>query len=377
MRDRKAPGGWRYYAHLLTHQSGCQSPATRARRAQIPAGRCAGVDANVSNLALASFPGRHPEQLVLEQISCDAAQQQAAARAAKRARDRQRALDRSRRNTNADQYGASPRQAARAARRTGRGLTARQITNPGGPRAARGDGVPLRGYRHDRLSRSYRRTRTDHATQARAASQAKRARAGEVAARIVVTHGNTITVEDCSISAWARLWGKRIALFSPGMLVAAIKRECEATGGMLSRAGTRSTALSQHCLCGSRVPKTLAQRTHVCPHCGLRGDRDIVAATLAACVSLADPDDPRTARVDYRLAHALRAWLASQQEWEGSVNRHQPPPSSDAGSARTGSHHPVASAEHATLGPPPNSPGTPGRRGLSRKQLAPKLIGAA
>ena len=217
--------------------------------------------------------------------------------------------------------------------------------------------MPLRAYRHDRLSGGYRRIRTDHATQARSASQAKHARAREVAARIVATHGNTITVEDCSISTWARLWGKRIALFSPGMLVAAIKRECEATGGTLSRAGTRSTALSQHCLCGARVPKTLAQRTHDCPHCGLHGDRDIVSAILAACVDLADPDDPRTARVDYRLAHALRAWLASQQEWEGSVNRHQPPPSSDAGSARTGSHHPVASAEQAALGPPPNSPG--------------------
>jgi hypothetical protein len=258
VRDRKAPGGWRYYAHLLTHQSGYQSPATRSRRAEIPADRCAGVDANVSNLALASFPAGHPEQLAIEQITCDTAQQAAAARAAKRARDRQRALDRSRRNTNPEQYGPSPRQAARTARRTGRGLKARQITNPGGPRAARPDGVPLHSYRHDRLSRRYQRARTDHATQARAASQAKRARAGEVAARIVATHGNTITVEDCSISTWARLWGKRIALFSPGMLVAALKRECQATGGMLSRAGTRSTALSQHCLCGARVPKTLA-----------------------------------------------------------------------------------------------------------------------
>ena len=118
-----------------------------------------------------------------------------------------------------------------------------------------------------------------------------------------------------------------------------------------------STALSQHCLCGERVPKTLAQRTHDCPHCGLHADRDIVSAALAACVDLTDPDDPRTARVDYRLAHALRAWLASQQEWEGSVNRHQPPAPPDAGSARTGSHHPVASAEQAALGPPPNRPG--------------------
>jgi hypothetical protein len=168
------------------------------------------------------------------------------------------------------------------------------------------------------------------------------------------------------------LWGKRIALFSPGMLVAALKRECAATGGRFSRAGTRATALSQHCLCGARVPKTLAQRTHQCPECGLRADRDIVSAALAACVELAETEDPRTARVDYRLAHALRASLASQQEWEGSVNRHQPPPSPDGGSARTGSHPPVASAEQAALGPPPNRPdSTPGRRGTSRNEQPP------
>jgi len=373
VRDRKAPGGWRYYAHLLTHQAGYQAPATQARRADIPADRRAGVDANVSNLALASFPANHPEQLVLDQITCTDEQQKAAARAAKQARVRQRALDRSRRNTNPEQYGPSPRQQKRAQRRTANRLAVRQIANPGGARRARADGVPLRAYRHDRLSRSYRRTRTDHATEARSTSQAKRARAREVAARMVATHGNTIAIEDCSIATWARLWGKRIALFSPGMLVAALKRECLATGGVLSRAGTRSTALSQHCLCGARVPKTLAQRTHECPHCGLHGDRDVVSAALAACVTLADPDDPRTARVDFELAHALRAWLASQQEWEGSVNRHQPPPSPDGGSARTGSHHPVASAEQAALGPPPNSPRQKrGRRGAQPKTTSPQ-----
>ncbi len=177
VRDRKAPGGWRYYAHLLIHQAGYQAPATRSRRTEIPAGRCAGVDANVSNLALASFPGEHPEQLALEQISCDAAQQQAAARAGTRARVRQRAMDRSRRNTNAGQYGPSQRQRERAARRATAGLPPKQVTNPRGPRAAHTDGVPLRGYRHDRLSRSYRRIRADHATEARRASQAKRTRA--------------------------------------------------------------------------------------------------------------------------------------------------------------------------------------------------------
>jgi hypothetical protein len=373
VQDRKAPGGWRYYAHLLTHQAGYQSPGTQARRAEIPTRRRAGVDANVSNLALASFPADHPEQLVIDQINCTDEQKKAAARAAKKARARQKALDRSRRNTNPDQYGPSPRQQKRAQRRAAQGLPAKQITNPGGARNARADGVPLRAYRHDTISGGYHRTRTDHGTQARGASQAKLARARDVAARIVHTHGHTITVEDCTIWTWARLWGKRIALFSPGMLVEALARECAAAGGQLSRAGTRSTALSQHCLCGARVPKTLAQRTHDCPHCGLHGDRDIVSAALAACIELTDPDDPRTARVDYRLAHALRAGLASQQEREGSVNRHQPPtPPKGAGSARTGSHHPVASAERAALGLPPNRPGPEsGRRGPSRKQPAP------
>jgi transposase len=108
------------------------------------------------------------------------------------------------------------------------------------------------------------------------------------------------------------LWGKRIALFSPGMLVTALAQECAATGGHLRRVPTRCTALSQHCLCGARAAKPLAQRIHDCPQCGLRADRDVVSAVLAACVELADPDDPATARVDYTLAHALRAWLASQ-----------------------------------------------------------------
>jgi hypothetical protein len=44
VRDRKAPGGWRYYAHLLIHQAGYQAPATRSRRAEIPAGRGAGAE---------------------------------------------------------------------------------------------------------------------------------------------------------------------------------------------------------------------------------------------------------------------------------------------------------------------------------------------
>ena len=137
VRDRRAPGGWRYYAHLLTHQPGYQSASTQARRAQIPSGRRAGIDANVSNLSVASFPGRHPEELSIEQVRIADEQQRDAAKAARRARARQRALDRSRRNSNPDQYGMSVRQHARADTRATRGLAARQVDNPAGPSGPR------------------------------------------------------------------------------------------------------------------------------------------------------------------------------------------------------------------------------------------------
>jgi len=94
------------------------------------------------------------------------------------------------------------------------------------------------------------------------------------------------------------------------MLLTAIQREAVATatqaclsGGLL-RASTRTTALSQHCLCGRRVEKTLTDRVHRCPLCGLVGDRDAVSATLAAHLVFMDPADPSTAAVDFFAAGA-------------------------------------------------------------------------
>jgi hypothetical protein len=66
--------------------------------------------------------------------------------------------------------------------------------------------------------------------------------------------------------------------------------------------GDRTTALSQHCPCGARVPKRLAERVHRCPACQLRGDRDAVAAVLASFVVFTAPGEPSSARVDYAAA---------------------------------------------------------------------------
>ena len=141
VRDRKAPGGWRYYAHLLIHQAGYQSAGHpgASRRHPRPAG-APGWMRTCRTSSLASFPDGQPEQLVVEQIACTDEQQEAAARAAKRARARQKALDRSRRNTNPDQYGPSARQHKRG-RSPGRArVAARQASLI---RAGRGMAAPM------------------------------------------------------------------------------------------------------------------------------------------------------------------------------------------------------------------------------------------
>src|SRR5690606_11705049 len=123
--------------------------------------------------------------------------------------------------------------------------------------------------------------------------------------------GTTLVVEDASIAAWSRHWGRSLAQLSPGMLVAAIAREAAAVAalagvrGGVERASTASTALSQRCLCGAKAKKSLADRVHACPACGLRGDRDAVAAAMGACVVVGERGTPASAYVDEELARGL------------------------------------------------------------------------
>ena len=328
VQDRRAPGGWRYYAHLMILGPGYQSDSTRARRAAVPASRTVGLDGNVSKFAVVSTALGDDGPVLADYVTVTTEQKAAAQRAAKQVRQRQKSLDRSRRNSNADQYVLGKRQAERAARRAAAGLAQKQVAAPKGERASDAAGRPKRAYRRDQLSTSYRRTRADHTADSRAASQAKQVRARDLAGRIVAAHGANLITEHVDMRGWSRLWGRGISLFSPGMLVAALDAEARACGGRMLRAGTRHTALSQHCLCGKRAPKTLSDRTHSCRACGFMWDRDLTSAALAACVNFADPDDPGTARVDPDLADALLRRLAAQLEGQvrSTVTGHVPAP---------------------------------------------------
>jgi hypothetical protein len=307
-RDPGALGGWRYEAHLMVLIPPYVSPSAAARRARVAIeamDRTAGVDVNVSNVTVASH--EQGRAMRVTRIARDATQQERDRSRTRCERRRQRALDRSRRAMNRAQYQLSRRQDKRARRRAAAGLPAVDVV-PMGPRQARADGVPLRSYRTDRLSASYQRGRAAQAADAAAAAQARRDRARQVAAELVAVHGYQLIVEDASISAWSRSWGRAVAAFSPGLLITAIDRETRAVAtlaggrGGVRRAATRTTALSQHCPCGAGVPKRLADRVHRCPACQLSGDRDAVAAVLASFVGFAQPGQPGSAQVDYAAA---------------------------------------------------------------------------
>ena len=221
----------------------------------------------------------------------------------------QRSTDRSRRARNADQYELSARQQAHNQRRATAGLPPAQMI-PLGPRKCRTDGKPLQAYRRDDLSETYRHARAEADAEAGAITRARRDVARLIAARLVVEHGARLVVEDTDMRGWSKRWGRGMAAFTPGTLVSALEREAAAvariagTGG-LERASTRTTALSQHCLCGARAAKPLGERTHHCEACGLRGDRDAVAATLAACVVFGASGNPTSAGVDFERAREL------------------------------------------------------------------------
>lgn len=316
-RDRR--GRWTYEAHLLVIAKPYVAPAAQARRiaaAASTAERCAGIDVNVSNVTIASHEGER--DLRVTRVERSAGQRQRARRAARQQRRRQRDLDRSRRALNAQQYELSKRQAKRARRREAAALKPVQVI-PMGPRRTRADGRPVQSYRRDHLSRSYRRSRAAMASQQAAVAQARREHAREAAGAIVAEHGCSLTMEDCNLSTWARRWGRSLAAFSPGTLVSAIDRESRAVAaiagkhdGGIARASTKTTAMSQHCLCGERVSKSLGQRTHTCPKCGLHGNRDTIAAVLAAHVVFGMRSEPASATVDFSACRALYETLPTK-----------------------------------------------------------------
>ena len=302
--DSSQSGGWRYEMHLLVLNDGYFSSRHRELLDAAPSDRTASVDVNVSNLSVVSVGSGHndPRSTVVR-IYAD--ERDRLARAAAKRRRGQRRVDRSRRASNAQQYAKSEAQKKRDERRAARGLRPVADATPRGGRLTNAACVPRQAYSRDHLSATYGALRRRQVEQARAASLTKQTRAHDVAVQLIASHGVQWLVEDCNLTAWAKLWGKSLHAFAPGMVTAELAALVARFGGSVTKVATGPTALSSHCLCGHRIKKDLSTRTHHCDACGFSGDRDLVSAALGTCVVHTDLGDSPSARVDWVKAQAL------------------------------------------------------------------------
>ncbi len=308
--DSSQSGGWRYEMHLLLLGEGYVSPRSRALLELAPTDRTACVDVNVSNLAVVSVEaGHHDPRSTM--VRADPDERERLARAEAKKRRGLRRVDRSRRASNAAQYAKSKAQLQRDERRAIRGLRPVTDATSRGGRLSHTSGVPRQAYRRDQLSGAYRDLRRRHGESARAQSLTKQSKAHDVAVQLVATHGVHWMLEDCNLTAWAKLWGKSIHAFAPGMVTAELAALVARLDGSFTKVATGPTALSSHCLCGRRSKKDLSTRVHRCDVCGFTGHRDLVSAALGTCVVRTDLSDPRSARVNYAAAGVLQAELTA------------------------------------------------------------------
>ena len=318
VQDRKAPGGWRYYAHLLVNKVGYASAATLERRSLAPTHLTAALDSNVSNIAVVSQPrsvdeGLDDYSLNVHIIKPRGEAVTLAANNNRRKKKKQRKLDNSRRVANPEQYELSKGQKLRAERRAADGLSEIKVEVPKGPRVANSRKIPKQVYRKDVITRAYRKTKAELADLQRSEAQRKDAEAALMATDLVMLHGIFWLSESVNMVTWMRLWGKSMVATTPGRVTAAIAREARACSGSYEKLGTRNTKLSQTCLCGRVEKKSLKQRWHSCSNCGLEADRDVLSAALGTAVKFSEEGVPSSAFLDEVLVAVLRRRVMAQQ----------------------------------------------------------------
>lgn len=200
-----------------------------------------------------------------------------------------RAMDRSRRATNPDNY------------------------NP--------DGTVRRGSRVWNKSRRYRLlARNGAEVERRLAAERKRSH-GELANK-VLSQGSTIKTEKLSYRSFQKVFGKSVKVRGPGMFVSMLRRKAESAGGKVEEFPTRTTRLSQFCHgCGSTRKKPLSQRIHLCD-CGIGPvQRDLYSAFLAQFVSESKLDAKKASEA-FSAAEPLLRRAASRYEKPASATSH-------------------------------------------------------
>ena len=126
----------------------------------------------------------------------------------------------------------------------------------------------------------------------------------------VFSLGNPVKLEKLSNWAFQHRFGKSVGMHTPGKFVESLRRKAASAGEVeICEFPTRSTRLSQTCICGNIQKKPLSQRWHSCD-CGVYAQRDRWSALLASCVEVdalnADLVQQRWSGMDMCLQAALR-----------------------------------------------------------------------
>ena len=127
-------------------------------------------------------------------------------------------------------------------------------------------------------SRQAERTRTAIAELHRRLAEHRKSLHGNLANRIL-GQGAAIHTEKLSYRAFQRCFGRSVGRRAPGLFITTLSRKAASAGGQVALIDTRTTRLSQACVCGAVARKPLSQRTHRCG-CGVEADRDVFSAFL-------------------------------------------------------------------------------------------------
>ncbi len=103
-------------------------------------------------------------------------------------------------------------------------------------------------------------------------------------ANIVISKANIIYAEKLSYKSFQKNYSKSVRDKAPGMFMSILRRKAENAGGNVIEFSTKTTKLSQTCQCGNIVKKPLSQRWHICPICGIKAQRDLYSAYLGLFV---------------------------------------------------------------------------------------------
>ncbi len=276
LERRVVRGRPRYEAHLVARLAPYRAPGLYDH---VPSARV-GLDLGVSSLAAVAVEGGRVTAALLVTSSVEERAREKE-RALRRRRE-QRALDRSRRNTNPAAFLPDAR-----------------------GRAHRGSYKPGARLVTSRAHRERQQRLTDE--DRRIVEERKRRRNG-LARTIVTGLGADLVTEDVSVRPWQKRWGRSILSFAPGDLRAKIDVEAKLAGGPGLTLVPTSLALTASCHCGAKLAKLLAQRTHRCLACDSAPvQRDLHSALLAGCVG----GDAPTFYLD--VPYATRVWATGAE----------------------------------------------------------------